>query len=325
MATGDDGETAKAPRYEPRSAQRYGGTHSPDGPQGGGEARTQIRSFRDALRLDTGARNRIAFRKRTWLIFAAATPLLLSAFINIASGNPFGMARDFGLFAIFAAGATLIRQGVEAQAEYEAKEYTVAPAVPRKLFGSVLLGGGLFLTGLLGWDIGLVQSLGMGIFGAAASVLAFGLDPMRAKGGVALGGITPQMVSEAVAEANEKIEGIERAAADVRDRPLRERLREMVVEARKVVNRIEEDPTDLRRTRKFLSVYLSGAHDATRKYVRNQSDHADSDIYMKFRALLDEMTSTFRAQHERLLKDDRIDLDIEIDVLAERLKQETAL
>lgn len=325
MANRNDSDKATSQPYEPRSAKRYGGTQSLGGPQGGGEERTQIRSFRDALRLDSGARYRLQFRKRTWMIFAAAAPLLVSAFVNIVSGNAFGMARDFGLFAIFAVGATLIRQGVEAQAEYESKDYTVAPALPRKLLGSAMLGGGLFLTGFLGWEIGVIQSFGLGIFGAAASVLAFGLDPMRAKGRIGVAGITPQMVSEAVAEANEKIAGIERAAADVRDRPLRERLSQVVVEARKVVGRIEEDPSDLRRARKFLKIYLDGGLEATRKYVRNQNDHAESEIYMKFRALLDDMIATFSAQHEKLLRNDHIDLDVEIDVLAERLKQEAAL
>jgi len=312
-------------RYRPQSGKRYGGAYSPDGPQGGGEERTNIRTFNDALRLDAGGKESMRFKKRVWLIYAAAAPLVLSAFLNLFSGSGTGMIRDFVLFGIFCVAAMLLRQGIEAQREYEDKDYAVPPSMPRKLFGSLVIGGGLFGTALLGWDIGFIQSIAYGIFGAGASVLAFGLDPMKSKGGIAIGGITPRMVADAVDEAEEKIRGIEAAAADIHDQPLRERLRDVAAEARKVVARIEEDPSDLRRARKFLKIYLDGAVDATRKYVRHQGDHADSDIYMKFRSLLDSMVETFRAQEQKLLRNNQIDLDVEIEVLADRLKQEAAL
>ena len=118
---------------------------------------------------------------------------------------------------------------------------------------------------------------------------------------------------------------IDRAAADIADAPLRDRLAKITARGRDILTRIEQDPSDLRRARKFLKVYLDGALEATRKYARSQHDLGDSDMYLKFRSLLDDMQATFDQQHEKLLTNDRIDLDVEIDVLAERLNRETVL
>jgi len=310
------GESGDKPPYVPNSAQRYGGADAKPAARAG---------LRNALRLDTRGQRRVRFRKRTWFLVVAATPLLFAAVGALVSGNAIGMATSLGLFAFFAFGAYLIRQGGEAEEAYLDRTYASPPATPRKLVGSLVLGAATAMTGLFGWDIGVIQSVGMGALAAGASVLTFGFDPLRAKGEISLSGVTPRMVEEAMTEAQERIEGIERAAADIVDAPLRDRLAKITARSRDILARIEQDPSDLRRARKFLKVYLDGALEATRKYARSQHDLGDSDMYLKFRSLLDDMQATFDQQHEKLLTNDRIDLDVEIDVLAERLNRETVL
>ena len=329
MAGSDDTPEVTKDAYSPRSASRFGGPNSRAGSKAGASSHEVVPppsdKLRNALRLDTEGKRRARFRKRGWLILLAAAPLVFGAFKALTGGDAVGMAINLGLFGLFGLSAYLIREGGEAEDAYEDRKYASAPALPRKLIGSALLGGALTLTGLLGWDIGWIQSIGLGLLGAAASVLTFGVDPMRSKGEISLSGVTPQMVEEAIREAEEKIEGIERAAADVADSPLRDRLAGITARARDILKRIEEDPSDLRRARKFLKVYLDGALEATRKYVRSQHDLGETGMYMKFRSLLDDMKATFDKQHEQLLVNDHIDLDVEIDVLAERLNRETVL
>lgn len=308
----DDG-SGKTP-YTPNSATRIGGP--------GAGPKTSLRS---ALRFDKPGQKRTRFRRRTGFVLVAAVPLLFAAVAALLGGNALGMAVSLGLFALYAFAVFLIRQGLEAEEAYEDRTYASPPSLPRKLLGSLGLGGATVLTGLFGWDIGVFQSLGMGILAAGASVLTFGLDPMRAKGEISLSGVTPHMVEEAIAEAEERIEGIDRAAADIIDAPLRDRLAKITARGRDILARIEQDPSDLRRARKFLKVYLDGALEATRKYARSQHDLDDSEMYLKFRSLLDDMQATFDQQYDKLLTNDRIDLDVEIDVLAERLNRETVL
>jgi len=326
MAGDDD---RKEP-YTPNSAQRFGGSQATPKAGPGRSDPTVTRApqptrLKSALRLDASGQRRARFRKRTGFLIAAAVPLLFAAVASLVSGDAIGMGVDLGLFALFTFATFLIRQGGEAEDAYLDRTYASPPSVPRKLLGSLVLGGATMLTGLFGWEIGIVQSIGLGALAAGASVLTFGMDPMRAKGEISLSGVTPQMVEEAISEANERIDGIERAAADITDRTLRDRLTRITSRSRDILHRIEKDPSDLRRARKFLKVYLDGALEATRKYARTQHDLGDSDMYLKFRSLLDDMQSTFDDQYEKLLTNDRIDLDVEIDVLAERLNRETVL
>jgi 5-bromo-4-chloroindolyl phosphate hydrolysis protein len=93
--------------------------------------------------------------------------------------------------------------------------------------------------------------------------------------------------------------------------------------ARNLFRTVEADPRDLTAARRYLSVYLMGARDATVKfadlYARNRDPKARED-YLN---LLDDLETTFADRSRRLLSDNRTDLDVEIDVLRERLKRET--
>ena len=321
------GDGSNKQPYAPKSATRYGGRGAGPGRHAPLARATPAEGVppKSALRFDRNGQRRSRFRKRSWLLILAAFPLVFAALSSLSAGNAIGMAVNLGLFAMFAFATFLIQQGGQAEDAYLDRTYASPPATPRKLIGSLVVGAATALTGLLGWEIGLIQSVGLGALAAGASVLTFGLDPMRAKGEISLSGVTPQMVEEAISEAEERIEGIERAAADITDQPLRDRLSKITARSRDILARIEKDPSDLRRARKFLKVYLEGALEATRKYARSQHELGDSEMYLKFRSLLDDMQGTFDDQYEKLLTNDRIDLDVEIDVLAERLNRETVL
>ncbi len=311
--------------FQPRSGVKFGGAHSP-GKVDATMRRDPIARLQSAKVFDKSARRASSGRTRTWLIILFTLPLVFAGIVEMLDGNAFGAMRDFGLFALFCFAATTIRSGLAAEAEYEAREFASAPGMPRKIIGSALLGAGLLLTCWTGWGIGLLQSVGFGVMGAAASLFAFGLDPIKGKGYTTSTGVTPQMVVEAIAEAEEKIDGIERAGSTLKDRPLRDRINRVSKRARDILARIEQDPSDLRRSKKFLVVYLDGALEATQKYAKTQDDlSGDADVYIKFRSLLDDMERQFDHQHEKLLTNDRIDLDVEIDVLADRLKAESRL
>jgi 5-bromo-4-chloroindolyl phosphate hydrolysis protein len=85
---------------------------------------------------------------------------------------------------------------------------------------------------------------------------------------------------------------------------------------------VQDDPRDLTRARRFLGVYLLGARDAAVKfsdlYARNRDPQARAD----FLALLDDLERNYADKTETLLIDDRSDLDVEIEVLRERLARE---
>ncbi|MEO0903261.1 MAG: 5-bromo-4-chloroindolyl phosphate hydrolysis family protein, partial [Pseudomonadota bacterium] len=108
----------------------------------------------------------------------------------------------------------------------------------------------------------------------------------------------------------------------VSDRRLTARVEDFQVIARRMIRTVEEDPRDLTGARKFLGVYLMGARDATIKFVDLYSRKKDADARANYEALLDDLEQNFAARTDKMLLDDRSDMDIEINVLRDRLQRE---
>ena len=109
-------------------AQRFGGQFSPD------------RSVPASSPLATKKPKRK--RSRANMLFVAALPLLFTSFGNGAVG----MLTGLGSFAIFMLAAWLTREGLEAEDVYATRSVAKRPAIPRKMFGSFLIGLGVGLV-----------------------------------------------------------------------------------------------------------------------------------------------------------------------------------
>ena len=115
------------------------------------------------------------------------------------------------------------------------------------------------------------------------------------------------------------------AAADaLRDRELTDRIDALAYAARDILREIQSDPRDLRRSRRFLSVHLVGLRDATVKYADANGKGAAEGLRDRYAALLGELETSFAGHRQALLSNDQTDLEVEIDVLRDRLKYESA-
>ena len=85
---------------------------------------------------------------------------------------------------------------------------------------------------------------------------------------------------------------------------------------------VEEDPRDLTAARKFLVVYLEGAAEATVKFADIYARNRDQQAKANYVALLDDLERNFSAKTETLMASDRTALDVEIEVLRDRLQRE---
>jgi hypothetical protein len=224
-------------------------------------------------------------------------------------------------YAALILGAGLTRTGMEAQAEYEARAIAKPPAFPRKLFGAALTGLGVGAASFFA-AFDPVRAL---IFGGAAAVLhvvAFGPDPLRAKG---LNGLEQDAIDEAITKvetARAVVADMTRAAAAFGDRALEDRVAGLAASAEQTLAMIERDPRDLRRARRFLAVYLVGARDATVRFAQAWTQTRDPDARTAYEALLTDLETHFAAHRETLTLDDRTALDVEIEVLRDRLRLE---
>ena len=286
-------------------AERFGGKYSP----GGSPPPEAPRPFDGQTPARAGA--------RVNLLFAAALPFAITAFFQ----QPTGLALDLGAFAVLILAGWLTRDGVLAHQAYDGRKVARRPAIPRKLFASVLTGAGLFLGGFVP-GASLADPLIFAVVGLVLHLLSFGPDPLKDKGMAGVDSFQTDRVARAVQEGEAYLAAMKGAILRAGDRTLDQRVETFAATARKMFRTVESDPRDLTAARKYLTIYLMGARDATVKfadiYARNRDTQARSD----YEALLGDLESNFTGQIQALMADDRTDLTIEIDVLRERLQRE---
>ncbi|WCR10442.1 5-bromo-4-chloroindolyl phosphate hydrolysis family protein [Paracoccus stylophorae] len=284
-------------------ATRFGGRFSPDMPD------------RDGRRAPSPPRlHRLASRPK-WVTIAA-TPFLLGAFFQ----GPLDMVTDLAAFGVIAAAMWMTREGLAAEAAYDARRVARRPAIPRKLFGGVLTGLGL---GLGAAEPGAALGAGaIGIAGLALHWLAFGADPMRDKGMEGVDDFQQSRAARMIEEGEAHLAQMQDTVAQLRDRQLQARVAMFAATVQDLFDRVRENPGDLSAARRYMGVYLVGARDATAKFAALYRRTEDPGTRAAYETFLDDLEKDFSARSDRLLEGDRSDLEIEIAVLRDRLARE---
>ena len=287
-------------------AQRYGGRHSP----GAGSSGPQAPAPLPARPAWGGLRRN--------LLFVAPLPLLPTAF----GQGAVGMAADLAAFAVLIGAAFLLTEGVKAQEAYDARTVAKRPAIPRKLFSAVLTGAGVALAATDPAAPQVVAPVILAVIAGAAHVLAFGMDPMKDKGAEGIDAHQSDRVARAVDEAERTLAEMKDAILRARDRTLEARVDRFQATARAMFRAVEADPRDLTAARRYLGVYLDSARDATAKFADLWALNRDQEARTRYEALLTDLEAGFAQLTQTLRQGDRAALDIEIDVLRERLQRE---
>lgn len=299
-------------------AQKFGGKYSPEATGALAEAAraaqtqpetAQNNPFRGKQRSRAGG--------RVNLLFIAPLPLAIRAFFQ----DPTGLALYLTAFALLLLAAWLTREGVIAQEAFDARRVARKPAIPRKIFGSVLTGIALFLAGFVGND-SLIDPLIFAVLGTGLHSFAFGLDPLNNKGLEGTDLRQSDRVTRAVEQAEAHLTTMTSAIARTSDRQLHARVERFQTTARDMFRTVQDDPRDLNAARKYLGVYLKGASAATVKFADLYSRTTDPASKADYLLLLDDLEANFTQRTKKLLLDDRSDLNVEIDVLRDRLKRE---
>lgn len=288
--------------------QRYGGKYSPQGntpPQAGKAQPPRI----------MGKPSRLGARVN--MLFVWPFALTLTAFRQ----NPSGLTADLVAFGLLILAAWLTREGERAHEAWESRPIARRPAIPRKIFGSVLTGLGI---GLAAWypQSEVFGPALLGALGAALHFISFGPDPMSDKGMEGVDVFQTERVATAIAEAEKQLTALRETARPVADRPLMDQIDRFSATARQMFRTIENDPRDLTAARKYLSVYLDGAREATARFAQIYGTNRDPQARQDYADLLTDLETRFGQKSEALLSNDRTRLNIEIEVLRERLAQE---
>ena len=289
-------------------AKKFGGKYSPDG----SDPVTHDAGVYDKAKVSpVGARANI--------LFIPAIPLVATSF------NDGAIALAFSLIgaAAWTLAAFLLRGGMEAEAAYDERKVARRPALPRKLFSSVLTGiGAAFAVVAHADGFSLVAPILFGIIATGLHITSFGIDPMKDKGMEGIDTFQQDRVARVVDEAEKTLGEMKDAILRANNRQMEAQVDKFQTVARDLIRTVEEDPRDLTAARKYLGVYLTGARDATSKFADIYSRSQDAKARDDFSALLTDMTDNFSARTRKMLVEDRTDLNIEIDVLRDRLARE---
>lgn len=291
-------------------AKRFGGDYSPKGDASDlPPAPTERGAYHKARVSPVGARANVMF-----------IPPIPMVFMAINDGA-IGLTMALTSAAILLLGAWLLREGLTAEAAFEDRKTARAPAIPRKIFAAVLTGVGIAIAAFNN-DGGLIAPLLFGLVAAGLHVAAFGIDPLKSKGMEGIDTFQQDRVARVVAEAETYLAQMTDALKRAGDRHMEGRLDAFKTVARDLIRTVEEDPRDLTAARKYLGIYLMGARDATIKFADVYSRNEDEQARKDYAALLSDLSDNFAARTQKLLTDDRSDLNVEIEVLRDRLSRE---
>lgn len=295
-------------------AKRYGGEFSPTGQRPDPAARDSVTARPRPEVASFKGRSPQRHGAKINLMFLVPLLALFTAFLQPVAA----MATDLAGAGLLLLAAWLTRDGIRAEDAYMERNVARRPAIPRKLFASVATGLGV--AGLIyGGQWQIAPAVVIGAIAGGLHLFTFGLDPMTDKGLEGVDHFQTDRVARKIEEAEKVLEAMRDAIRRARDRQLETRVDAFQDTVRHMFRQVENDPRDLTAARKYLGVYLQGARDATVKFADLYSRNRDPDIRADYVQLLDDLETNFSARTRTMLTDDRSDLDVEIEVLRERL------
>ncbi len=288
-------------------AKKFGGKYSP------GNAAQNDASHEEAVH----ARAIDDATAGTRLLYLPGILLIITSFNN----GPVALVTALFAAALLTFAAWFTQEGLRAEAAYNARKVARKPSIPRKMLASCATGVGIALAAYTG-DSGMIGSAIYGLAALALHVVAFGIDPMTDKRMEGIDTFQQDRVARVVEQADETLAAMRDHITRLEDRDLTQRVDAFQATARKMARTVQEDPRDLTRARKYLGVYLEGARDATVKFVDLYTRKPDPDARTAYIDLLNDLQDNFAARTEKMMLDDRTDMDIEIKVLRDRLQRE---
>jgi len=257
------------------------------------------------------------------LLYFLPLPLLLVAIGSLLSGNISKLIFSGAALGLTWLAAWFLRQGARFEWIAGKRKWTRATRVPWRFSAAVFVAVAAFITSMMLAGLPFIVGIISAAMGFAGVALLYGFDPQYdSNQDVSRFGVTTEEVVEALDEAEAHLIQIEASSKQIGNNELKIRLGRIVSKTRGILSIIEDDPKDLRRARKFLKVYLTGAKNVSSQYARTHQLQDNDTLEENFRNVLESIETVIEEQHGKLLENDALDLDVKIEVLEAQLKHE---
>ena len=194
-------------------------------------------------------------------------------------------------------------------------------------FLSGVIGGGSFLLLFFILRFPIVPSLllGLAVFGGTyLCVYAFRPKPRLS---FELGAdMTPQLLETTMKEGGEKVRALAECSRDIKDPAVQVKVARIIDVVKRIYADFEKDPKDIKKAKQFLSYYLDTSIKIVKKYrdlsLQNVRSPDITATLTKAERMLDNIETAFEKQLARLLRDDALDLDTDIQTLEKTFNAE---
>ncbi len=264
----------------------------------------------------------LIYNSRGLLLYILPVALIPASIFSFIYGDFLRIIINIGGCAAYLVAASFLRKGLAAENQYQNKKITRPPKWPLKMFAAVIVSittGGI---ALLAAGHSMLVSILFALGAMVGMVLFYGLDPRQEKMVTGSHGYSAEEISQTIDEAEAQIAGIAQANRQIHNHAFNQRIHVICDHAQEILGMLEDDPGDIRRARKFLNVYLDGALKVTEGYADMQRKHQSQQLTDNFDHVLQTIESVFIEQKQKLLEDDILDLDVQIEVLTAQLKHE---
>ena len=256
-------------------------------------------------------------------LFVLPLPLLIVIAAALIGDNTRTLALAAASLASFWTAGVLTWRGLVTETRYMLGDQIALTWRPRKLSGAILTAGGAALTALTGGH----SVVGASIFAALAGaghLCFYGLDMRAPRLAVTnIAGLDVTSISDQLEQAQLRLRRIDAATRTIAVPEFRTRLARVTAIGQQILGEIARDPHKAARARRFLNLFLDSTERVTCEYARTHTGLRSRPLEDTFRTLLVDMERTFSEQHRLLLESDAVALDVEMEVLNARLKQDT--
>jgi 5-bromo-4-chloroindolyl phosphate hydrolysis protein len=257
-------------------------------------------------------------------LFLLPLPLLIAIVAALVADDTKRLALSAGALACFWTAGVLVWRGLASEMRYLLGEQIDLDRIPRKLLSAVATAGGAALAALAAGH----SPIGAATFatvGAVGHLCFYGLNTRARRVTVTpVAGLDVASVTGQLEHAHRRLRAIEAASRTIAVPEFRNRLARIIALGRQILDEIARDPRHASRTRRFLNLFLDSTQHITEEYARTHQGLRSRPLEDNFRTLLIEMEHAFSEQHRKLLDSGAVSLDVDIDVLNARLKQEAA-
>lgn len=189
--------------------------------------------------------------------------------------------------------------------------------------GAILIGVSCFVIFMLVIK-NIPFAIGFGVAGYLAGLLIFA--PRKKGLKVKLDGITQEDFDRILQDGYDKLDLMKSYTKRITDSKVKKKAAAICSIVEKILKDYEEDPIDLKTSKQFLSYYVDATLKILKKYIdiskHNLNSKEVKETLDKTELLLDKIHKAFEKQLAILLKNDILDLDVEMQVLEKTIDME---